>query len=223
LAKKRALKEYDVICDQIKSLEVELAEVEKYRLLLSQFQEDQVNLSLDKAKIKKEGLDYLKEIKPQLENVEETFRTLVKKFYENKGGSLEIKETVDAKYLFDIEPHIPKDGSQGVSEVKIFCYDILLYLLNKDLLGFIAHDGCIFSEMDPRQKSKIFKVALEKINENNLQYFVNIGENSLNEVLDEHNEIGILDEQEKEIIRNAQILKLYDKDPQTWLFGEEFK
>lgn len=70
---------------------------------------------------------------------------------------------------YDIEIHIPREGSQGVNEVKIFCFDVFLFLKNQKLLSFLAHDGCIFSEMDRRQKSMIFKIVLELIEKNSIR------------------------------------------------------
>ena len=135
---------------------------------------------------------------------------------------MKIKVAENAKYLFRIHASIPRDGSQGVGEVKIFCYDVLLYLLNPDLLGFMAHDGCLFSEMDPRQKSTIFKIALELTQEKGLQYFVNVGDSTLKEVLDEDNKIGILNPEERQKIKDSIILELNDENPSSWLFGTAF-
>jgi uncharacterized protein YydD (DUF2326 family) len=117
---------------------------------------------------------------------------------------------------------VPRDGSQGINEVKIFCYDFLLYQLRPSLLSFIAHDGCIFSEMDPRQKSMIFKVAIETIENSDLQYFVNIGQSSLDEILDVDDKLQILSKSEKAYIKRSVILELFDKDPSNWLFGTSF-
>ena len=222
LDKKGAFEEYDSLCDQIRSLETELTEAQQYKNTLKKIDQDKADLDLENAQIKTGSLKYLKDNSEKLESLEGSFRSLVKQFYDNTGGSLEIRRTDNARYLFEIEPNVPRDGSQGISEVKIFCYDTLLFMLNKGLLNFMAHDGCLFSEMDKRQKSMIFKVALDTISNNNLQYFINIGQNSLEEILDEKKEIEILKEKEKEAIEKAIILKLYDKNPESWLFGEEF-
>ncbi len=48
--------------------------------------------------------------------------------------------------------------------------------------------------------------------------FINIGESSLEEVLEQK----ILKDSEKEQISKSIILELYDKDPKNWLFGQEF-
>ena len=222
LSKKGAFEEYESLSDKIKSLEDKIKDTEKYINILNEIEEKKINLDLQNAKLIQESSSYLKSIEEKVNDMDESFRRLVKKFYDTTGVSFKIKTTKDAQYLFDIELKIPKDESQGIGEVKIFCYDILLYQLNKGLLNFIAHDGCIFSEMDPRQKSKIFQVILEIIEKEDLQYFINIGGNSLNEVLDKDEKRNILTKKQKEQIEKAQILKLYDKDPKNWLFGKEF-
>lgn len=217
-----ALEEYNTILDRIKSLEAEQKDLEKYEHILSEFKKEKSELDVENALIKQKSIIYLEQNHKHFASIEAEFRKLVKRFYDNTGGTLKIIETGDAQYLFDIQTHIPKEGSQGVGEVKIFCYDILLSLLNKDLLGFLAHDGYVFSEMDPRQKSLIFKIALELTQQNDFQYFVNIGENSLNEILDDSEKYHILTDEDKENIRKSIILELYDKDPKNWLFGESF-
>ena len=146
-----ALEERDSLKDRIKTLEEEQKDLEKYEHILNEFKKDKVQLEMNETIIKKESLSYLEKNHNRFEQIEQKFRGLVKRFYDNTGGSLKIVETPTARYLFDISSDIPKQGSQGVGEVKIFCYDILLYLLNPNLLDFLSHDGCIFSEMDKRQ------------------------------------------------------------------------
>lgn len=212
-----ALEEYNSLIEHIKSLETEIEQLEKFEVILQDFKRDQSTYELENAKIKDKSIKYLDREKTKFEAIEIKFRDLVKKFYDNHGGSLKIKETGDAQYLFDIDVSIPRDGSQGVGEVKLFCYDVLLYQLNKDLLGFLAHDGVLFSEMDTRQASKIFKILLElQDTEENFQYFLNIGEHTLDTVLE------TLDEHQEKSIKESIILELYDKDPKQWLFGEAF-
>jgi len=217
-----ALEERDSLKDRIKTLEAEQKNLEKYEHILIDFKKDKSDLDVKNAVIKQESLSYLEKNHQKFEMIEKIFRDLVKKFYDNQGGSFKIEEAPNAKYLFTINSHIPKEGSQGRGEVKLFCYDVLLYQLNKDLLNFLAHDGCLFSEMDRRQRSTIFKIVLELIVDDEFQYFINIGDNTLKEILDEEHEINILTEEEKEIIKKSIRLELSDKEPKDWLFGESF-
>lgn len=222
LSSKGALDEFNSINERIKTIEGQISDLDKYSKLIESFKEDEASLELESAKLKIEATEYLAGASEHLDKVENMFRSLVKRFYENHGGSLQVTLAKDAKYLFDLDIHVPRDKSQGVNEVKIFCYDLLLYQLNPDLLGFVAHDGCIFSEMDPRQKSTIFKVVIELINNSELQYFINIGQASLEEVLDRSNKLNVLTNNEKQQIEESIRLKLFDKDPDSWLLGYNF-
>ncbi|HFS67647.1 MAG TPA: DUF2326 domain-containing protein [Bacteroidetes bacterium] len=213
-----ALEEYHAIEEKIKELHQEIEKLTKYEKLLSEFTMDKSELDVQSSVIKQKSILYLEKEKKYLEDLEDDFRTIVKKFYDNHGGSLKIKETRTAKYLYDILIDIDGDGGQSVGNVGIFCYDVLLYQKNKNLLNFMAHDGCIFSEMDGRQKAMIFKTIIELIKENDLQYFINIGEDSLQMVLKQ----DILTDEEKEFIKEHIILELYDTAPEHRLFGEAF-
>lgn len=213
-----ALEEYNSIEERIKLLNSEIQKLTKYEETLNDFKRDKSALNVESAKIKEKSILYLAKEKEFLGSIEDKFREIVKRFYDNHGGSLELKETKTAKYLYDIAVEIPRGSSQAIGEIEIFCYDVLLYKLNKEILNFMAHDGYIFSEMDPRQKATIFKVILELIQDNDLQYFINIGESSLKEVLEQK----ILTDSEKEQINKSIILELYDKNPKNWLFGQEF-
>lgn len=213
-----ALEEYNSIEERIKFLNSEIQKLTKYEETLNDFKKDKSALNVESAKIKEKSILYLTKEKEFLGSIEDKFREIVKRFYDNHGGSLELKETKSAKYLYDIAVEIPRGSSQAIGEVEIFCYDVLLYKLNQGILNFMAHDGYIFSEMDPRQKATIFKVILELIENNDLQYFINIGENSLNEVLEQK----VLTDKEKEQISKSIILELYDKNPKNWFFGQEF-
>lgn len=216
-----ALEEYNSIIDRIRSLEKDIFDINKYDEMVASLSKDKHRFELEKQKTINQSIDYLEVSRHHLDFIEQQFRDLVKKFYDNHGGSLKVKLADDAKYLFDIEIYVPRDKSQGINEVKIFCYDFLLFLLNQHLLGFIAHDGCIFSEMDIRQKATIFKVALEFVREHNLQYYVNLSTDSLEQICDKSNE-GILSTEDIAEIKKSVILELSDKDPKSWLFGVQF-
>ena len=213
-----AFEEYDSIVERMRSVTRDIEELESYAKVLKDVQEEEISLGLENAEIQSLALEYLNNKATELEEIENNFRYLVKRFYDNYGGNLSVGLSKDAKYLYDLDIHVPRDNSQGVNEVKIFCYDFLLYSMNRELLGFLAHDGCIFSELDPRQKAMMFKLAMEYVLKYDFQYFVNIGQSSLREILAS----DILDPIEKEQIKSSVRLELYDDKPESWLFGETF-
>ncbi|RAZ50419.1 DUF2326 domain-containing protein [Campylobacter hyointestinalis] len=214
-----ALEERDALKDRILTLEKEKKDLEIYSATLENFQKDKANIDYKIAEIKKNAVKYMEDDKLKLDTIENKFRDIVKKFYNNNGGSLKITMTKDAKNLFNIDVEIPKDGSLSIGNVKTFCYDVLLYTLNPHILGFLAHDGELFSEMDKRQKATIFKIILDKVKSGNLQYFVNIGDTSFNEILND--DTGILSDEDKKFIESKVILQI-SEDQNTWLFGQKF-
>ena len=214
-----ALEERDVLKDRILTLEKEKKDLEIYSVTLENFQKDKTNIDYKIAEIKKDTIKYIEDNKLKLDAIENKFRDIVKKFYNNNGGSLKITMTQNAKNLFNIDVEIPKDGSLSIGNVKSFCYDMLLYTLNPNILGFLAHDGELFSEMDKRQKATIFKIILDEVRDNNLQYFVNIGDTSFNEILND--DTGILNDEDKKFIESKVILQI-SEDQNTWLFGQKF-
>ncbi len=214
-----ALEERDVLKDRILTLEKEKKDLEIYSVTLENFQKDKANIDYKIAEIKKDTIKYIEDNRIKFDAIENKFRDIVKKFYNNNGGSLKITMTQNAKNLFNIDVEIPKDGSLSIGNVKTFCYDVLLYTLNPHILGFLAHDGELFSEMDKRQKATIFKIILDKVKSGNLQYFVNIGDTSFNEILND--DTGILSDEDKKFIESKVILQI-SEDQNTWLFGQKF-
>ncbi|ANU36255.1 DUF2326 domain-containing protein [Vibrio scophthalmi] len=226
LDSKGALEEYNSIVERIRTVENNIAELNSYQTVLAQFEKDRARLELDKAKVKADSVKYLEDNKEKLKEVETIFRSFVKRFYHEHGGRLSITNSKDAQYLFNIEPHIHKDGSQGVNEVKIFCYDLLLFSLNPSILGFLAHDSCIFSGVDPRQKATMFKLVLDVIKKNDLQYFVNINKDTYEQIINsegvDSDDESVLTTDEKELIKKGTVLELFDADPAQTLFGQTF-
>ncbi|MEZ8661764.1 DUF2326 domain-containing protein [Vibrio cyclitrophicus] len=213
-----AFEEYDSVTNQILTKSTEINTIEANIRLSKSIEKNLASEVLKNASIQTQALDYLSSISPKLEDIDNRFRAIVKRFYDSNGGEVKVSLSKDAQYLYDLDVHIPRDSSQGVNEVRIFCYDLLMYELNKEALGFLAHDGCIFSELDPRQKSMMFRLILEYISDSDLQYFLNIGQSSLDEVLAG----DILTSQEKEFIESSIVVNLYDDDPSSWMFGEAF-
>lgn len=214
-----ALEERDSLKDRILTLEKEKKDLEIYITTLEKFQKDEADLNLKIAKIKKEALEYLEKNRDYLNRLENKFRDIVKVFYNNDGGVLQIQTTKSAKSIFNINITIPHDDSDSTGRVKAFCYDMLLYRLNPSMFGFLAHDGELFSEMDKRQKANIFKIIIDEVRNKKLQYFLNIGDSSFREILKD--DTGILSSQDKDFIKSKVILEI-NENPKSWLFGKDF-
>jgi uncharacterized protein YydD (DUF2326 family) len=85
---------------------------------------------------------------------------LAKTFYPQSIAGLTINTNEGENQLvFDIEPKIESDGSDGISNVKLFCFDIsILFEGENHNMEFIFHDSRLFDGIDERQKTTMFKI-----------------------------------------------------------------
>ncbi|ENG0045685.1 DUF2326 domain-containing protein [Pseudomonas aeruginosa] len=77
----------------------------------------------------------------------------------------------DTGYRFDVE--ISGSPSEGISKMKIFCYDLMLIsFARKRGLGidFLIHDSTIFDGVDPRQRAHALELAAAMSNKYGFQY-----------------------------------------------------
>ena len=88
----------------------------------------------------------------------------------NRPGEL-IIDVVEGGYRFNVE--IERQDSQGVEQMKVFCYDLTLATLWADKhIGpqFLIHDSTIFADVDERQKSHALELAAKIAQEHGFQY-----------------------------------------------------
>jgi uncharacterized protein YydD (DUF2326 family) len=74
-------------------------------------------------------------------------------------------------FVFNVE--IERSASQGIEQMKVFCYDLMLAQLwaNKDPRpDFLVHDSTIFDGVDERQTALAIELAAKESKERNFQY-----------------------------------------------------
>jgi len=77
----------------------------------------------------------------------------------------------DTGYRFDVE--IAGSPSEGISKMKIFCYDLMLICFARQRgfgISFLIHDSTIFDGVDPRQRAHALELAAEMSKKYNFQY-----------------------------------------------------
>jgi uncharacterized protein YydD (DUF2326 family) len=137
------------------------------------------------------SLTRIEEIKGQTRIEREQLQILARSFYEerraeraralslynqfsqalyNRPGKL-IIDIVEGGYRFNVE--IERQDSQGVEQMKVFCYDLTLATLWADKrIGpqFLIHDSTIFADVDERQKAHALELAAKTAQEHGFQY-----------------------------------------------------
>ncbi|WP_245473835.1 DUF2326 domain-containing protein [Bradyrhizobium zhanjiangense] len=77
----------------------------------------------------------------------------------------------DTGYKFDVE--IAGSPSEGISKMKIFCYDLMLLCFARQRglgIDFLIHDSTIFDGVDPRQRAHALELAAEMSAKYGFQY-----------------------------------------------------
>lgn len=79
----------------------------------------------------------------------------------------------DTGYRFSVD--IPGSPSEGISKMKIFCYDLTLAAFARDRglgIDFVVHDSTIFDGVDPRQRAHAIELAAVRAAQFGFQYIV---------------------------------------------------
>ncbi len=77
----------------------------------------------------------------------------------------------DTGYKFDVE--IAGSPSEGISKMKIFCYDLTLISFARERglgIDFLIHDSSIFDGVDPRQRAHAIELAAAMATKYGFQY-----------------------------------------------------
>ena len=157
----------------------------------------------------------MEEAELSLKALRQKFYEMTKMFYSRKKSGLIIENNTNENQLrFNIDARIEDDSSDGVNEVKIFCFDMLLLSQKMSNFEFVIHDSRLLANMDPRQRATLYRVAYDMCNENGFQYITTINEDALVSVEQ------IMDVEEyQEIIDKGTILVLEDDSASSKLLG----
>lgn len=211
--------EYEVLNNNIREKIIEFNNLKKCDELFKgiETEKSSIQLELNKSHILVDS--YLDKIKDQIEKIISTFNSFTKEFYIGKESGVSIKNNKgNNQQRFDIDAYIDSDSSDGVNEVKIFCFDLTLLKLSNHNNNFLIHDSRILSNMDSRQQVKLFKIAESYFEDSNKQYIISINDNMVAGMKKEENwkEINHLFMKENKKI----IIELTDENEKSKLLGE---
>jgi len=179
LENRGALEEYHSLHKEKDSIKDILTDMQSNEKSINKFKKDQADIKLKIDKFKRELIDFEETIKERIAFLGKSFREISEEFYDDKPGflNIEILEKFNTEKLYKIEPEIKGDGSDGIKEMKIFIYDMLIYKLNSNLISLVGHDNRLFDMVDERQIAKAF----EYTNANLFQYICSISDTKFDE------------------------------------------
>jgi uncharacterized protein YydD (DUF2326 family) len=171
--------------DQFSLLQSEVARLQGRQEALKQQLESAESLSatkaeikIDKSKLFRRLQQDFKEQSSKLSAAINAFQTVSKQLYE-QPGQLNIKES-ESGPKFEIIIHGKR--SKGISNMQIFCFDMMLMQLGSMQHtgpGFLIHDSHLFDGVDERQVATALRVGSELSKQLGFQYIVTLNSDAL--------------------------------------------
>ena len=219
-----ALDEYDALKSALNEEENHLSRLETFQKLTDEYRK-----SLGKKKVEidtqnNSAIDYLQDTKDIRETNNRLFRGLAKRFYpEATECGISIKEnTGENQIQFDINAKIDFDTSDGIGEIKIICFDLMMLLKQHNhQIKFLFHDSRLFSDVDPRQVSVLLETIVQLSKEYDFQYIMTINQNTLDSIkVDQY----LSEDDFNEIVESDnKRLTLTDESAESKLLGIDVK
>ena len=107
------------------------------------------------------------------------FEELSGQLYEERAGSLTIRESPDGPQ-FSVEMHAKR--SKGIRQMQIFCFDLMMMTLCSERgigPGFLIHDSHLFDGVDSRQVGKALELGARSAEALGFQYIVTMNSDAL--------------------------------------------
>lgn len=210
-----ALEEYVVLTKRLSSLRNDLNRIQEYQKILKAYRDTKLDIRAAIIEQDKATDAYLEEENKYLDDLKNTYWNYAKRFYPKKKSGLVIKNNLGENMLrYTLEARIEDDSSDGVNEVRMFCFDWLLLNCQKSKIRFVAHDSRMFANMDPRQRETLFRIVSETCKELEFQYICSINEDALLSF-----QTMMSEEEYQNIVKKNIILELKDDAPESKLLG----
>ncbi len=145
---------------------------------LKRIDEVKAQTRIERGQLQILARSYYEERRSDREHALSLFNQFSQALY-NRPGEL-IIDVVEGGYRFNVE--IERQDSQGVEQMKVFCYDLTLATLwaSKHLgPGFLIHDSTIFADVDERQKAHALELAAKTAEAHGFQYICCLNSDSI--------------------------------------------
>ncbi|WP_404309157.1 DUF2326 domain-containing protein [Neorhodopirellula lusitana] len=179
-----ALDEYTENNRYLSELHAKKAKIQDYIRLLDLYTEQAQETRLEMGQANLRTSRYLKNTKAELDKLMSVFRKFAQALYGVVPSGLTVSNNDgENKVRFDIDAHIPYDQADGINQGKIFCFDLLLLILQqRHSMQFVFHDNRLFADMDPHQRLSLFKLANEVCEEFGFQYIASLNDDVIESV-----------------------------------------
>lgn len=213
---KQALDVFINLNDKLSDLKSKEANIIKYNELIESYNKSKIKTEKSFIESTEQTTIYLDDAKEIIKETTDYFRSLSKRFYPNSAAGITIyNNSGDNQIRFDIDAKIDADASDGINNIKIFCYDITLLIKGyAHKINFIFHDSRLLDGVDSRKTAELFKVLNDTITKEKKQYILSLNQNQLDE-MKKH----LSNQEYKKIIEDNICLELKDDSAESKLLG----
>jgi uncharacterized protein YydD (DUF2326 family) len=206
-----ALEEYTRLQDLLVESQGRLHDVEARLARLREITRSRSEWEEHKTRVQKAARTHYDELQAERDRAIQYFHANTEALYETPGRL--IIDIDDTGFEFDVK--IDRSESHGVSNMKIFCFDLMLMQLwshRNDGPGFLIHDSTLFDGVDERQIAAALELARSESERLGFQYVCSLNSDDL-----PREELG-----DGHAVLDAVVLHLRDDDPSGMLLGIEF-
>jgi len=212
-----ALGELLSLKDRATDVRNRLQKLVDFKKITKQFKDRSAELQVELATENVRAAKYLDEQQGTVDSSATQFRSITRRLYPDKQSGLTIEnDEREAQTRFIIDAKIVDDASHGINQAKIFAYDLTLLSLRRNHdVRFLCHDSRLFSDIDPRQRAEIFRIASEVSDALDFQYVATVNEDQIEAIK------PLLGDSYDAVIGKATVLELKDDAPEDKLLGIE--
>lgn len=176
----QALDVFTKMSSRLADLQQQKEKLQSYEKLQHDYEQKKTSLRKKMLLQSEETLNYLEQVRPNINEIMEYFRILVKRFYPESLAGITVHNNDGKNQIrYNIEAKIQSDASDGINSVKLFCYDLTLLMQGSNhAMNFVFHDSRLFSDIDEVHCNELFEIVKDRFS--NKQYIASINQNQLN-------------------------------------------
>ena len=175
-----ALDHYTLLREELARSEADLQSFQQRLQIAERFESSKTDLDIERANLVRSLKNDIHERQHVINEAIIAFEELSEALYVNeRAGSLTIAETESGP---DFEIRIDSKRSTGISNMQIFCFDLMLMELSiHHKMGpkFLIHDSHIFDGVDERQIAKALQLGAERAERLGFQYIVTMNSDAI--------------------------------------------
>lgn len=173
-----ALEHYTRLREELGRAEGETEVLRQRKEIAERLETTRTEVDLRRTQLLKALQDDIRERDEIIGEAISIFADLSEALYE-QAGSLTVSATKSGPKF---EVHIDSERSKGITNMQIFCFDLMLAEMlarNDRFPGFLIHDSHLFDGVDERQVAKALQLGAERAEAGGFQYIVTLNSDAV--------------------------------------------